>query len=80
MSQKDKYVGAVDINGKKYNVEVRNGERFIDGKTVEEFMKTLDENTVQRAARVGRMAIKDELGSTKYAKGKYQYYINEPLQ
>ena len=73
------YKGMVDINGKKYPVEVRNGERFIDGQPVEEFIKTLDADTLSRAARVGEMAIKDEMGITKYAKGKYQYYINEPL-
>lgn len=31
----------VTIGGKNYPVEIVNGERMIDGKTVDDFMKTL---------------------------------------
>jgi len=70
----------VDVNGKKYAVEIRGGVRFIDGKTVEEFCATLDKDTLLRASRIGKMAIEDEIKGIKPPKGKYQYYINEPLK
>jgi len=76
--QHEREKGECNVYGKNYPVEVRNGERFIDGKTVSEFCETLDLDTRLRAARVGLMALRDEAGITKHAKGKYQYHINEP--
>lgn len=72
--------GKVNIDGIEYDVEVKNGERFIDGKTIDEFIKILSENQLLRAANVGIMALKDEKKGIKPAKGKYQYFINEPLK
>lgn len=69
----------VNIGGQNYEVEVKNGIRYIDGKTVDEFLETLDTETLLKASRVGKMAIDDEIKGVTPAKGKYQYYINEPL-
>lgn len=74
-----KYTGKVNIDSKTYDVEVRDGERYIDGVTVEEFMKRLTPDQMVRAARVGVMALKDERDGVKSPKGKYQYYMNEPI-
>ena len=69
-----KYKGRVQIGKKFYDVEVKNGERFIDGKTIYEFMETLNEDDLLRMAVVGKMAINDERIGIKPPKGKYQYY------
>ena len=48
------YTGTIKVNGNTYNVEVRNGQRYIDGMTVEEFTATLDSITVAELAAVGQ--------------------------
>lgn len=62
---KDYLKGNITLNGKKYSVEVINGKRLIDGKTVEEFVKSLDTITVAELANVGFQALKDENNGTK---------------
>ena len=64
------YTGTIKVNGNTYNVEVRNGQRYIDGMTVEEFTATLDSITVAELAAVGQRAIVDEKKGTK--NGGYQ--------
>lgn len=56
--------GTVRIGGKSYPVEVVNGERFIDGKTVDEFMKSLSVDEVMDMAQIGHAALKDEKAGT----------------
>jgi CxxC motif-containing protein len=55
----------IRISGKEYSVAVIGGQRYIDGKTVEEFMKELDPLTIFELAQIGKMAITDEIKGTK---------------
>lgn len=59
-SAEPKHKGEIWIDGKKYSCEVINGERFIDGKTVNEFMRALPVETLVRLAKVGKKALQDE--------------------
>lgn len=69
--------GTVTIDGKTYNCEVVNGERFIDGKTVDEFMKSLPTDTIQRLAQVGEKALIDEKQCKKNQENGYQEMLSE---
>jgi hypothetical protein len=52
--------GIVRINGRQYKCEVINGERFIDGKAVADFLADQDEQTMSDMAIVGKQALADE--------------------
>ena len=52
--------GKVTISGKTYDCEVRNGVRYIDGKTVLEFAATLSPRELMELATVGAMAVDAE--------------------
>jgi len=55
----------VTINGKKYPVRVISGERYIDNKTIDEFVGGLDPITICELAEVGYQAVTDEINGTK---------------
>ncbi len=55
----------ITLNGKKYPVEIVAGERFIDNKTVSEFVEELDPITICELAEVGYQAVIDEINETK---------------
>lgn len=52
--------GKITISGKTYDCEVRNGVRYIDGKTVSEFASTLSHREIMELAMVGAMAVEAE--------------------
>ncbi len=56
----NQYKGKVRISGKEYDCEVIDGERFINGQTVEVFLASLDVETKKDMASVGRKALADE--------------------
>jgi len=58
-------MGIVTINGKKYPTTVDRGERFINGLSVEDFIATLDLETVAELSIVGQRALIDEKRGTK---------------
>lgn len=60
-----KYKAEIKLNGKTHTVEVIAGQRYIDGKTIEEFIKTVDIVTLQELAIVGKQALVDEKRGTK---------------
>lgn len=64
----------IQIGTKKYSCEVKDGVRYIDGKTVDEFLKMLPLDEVIKMAKVGTMALEDEIQGEIPPKGKYQYY------
>ena len=64
----------VQIGSKFYDAEVKKGIRYIDGKTVDEFARTLNKADIAKMVTVGKMAVEDELTGTNPPKGKYQYY------
>jgi hypothetical protein len=72
-----KFKGRFYFDGKYYNCEVIDGIRYIEGKTVDEFMGTVTDEQNARIARVGKMAIEDEIKAINPPKGKYEYYANE---
>lgn len=56
----NKHKGKVTIAGVEYSCEVIDGVRYIDGKTVGEFLKTLSREAVFNLAAVGSVAVKAE--------------------
>ena len=78
------YKGTVFIGGKNYPCEVINGERFIDGKTVEQFFATLGPNEVSDLAEIGRRALANEAEGivttknelTRHAKALHSKRVN----
>lgn len=58
----------VTINGKKYSVKIIAGVRYINGKTIDEFLEGLDPITVCELAEVGYQAVIDERWGTKPCK------------
>ena len=55
----------ITINGKKYQTEVISGKRYIDGKTVDEFLESLDGFSIADLALIGKQALVDEKRGTK---------------
>lgn len=55
----------IQIGHFKYQVEVIGGVRYVDGKTIDEFMKQLSVSDMEDLAEVGLQAIKDEKSGTK---------------
>jgi hypothetical protein len=55
----------IRVNNKIHNVEIINGQQYIDGKTVDEFMDELDPLTLIDFANVGRAALIDSSKGTK---------------
>ena len=74
-----KHKGTINLDGKTYEVEVKDGVRYIEGKTVDEFIETLTKDQLDRSAAMGLMAIKHEIAGKPISKGKLQYYLNEDL-
>jgi hypothetical protein len=74
------YKGEIKLSGKIYKVAVINGQRYIDDKPMEEFMKTLDPITINELAIVGEQAIIDEKKGTKnnsYQKMMDRFHITK---
>lgn len=62
---KPEYKGTLAVDGKTYKVEVIDGIRYIDGKTVDMFLLTLPFDALIDMAVVGVQATKDKISSTK---------------
>lgn len=54
------YKDKVLIGGKEYACEVIDGVRYIDGKTTDEFVRTLDIDTIRNLSVVGFCAVECE--------------------
>ena len=52
--------GKITISGKVYECEVRTGVRYVDGKTVPEFAKTLSPSELMDLAIVGAIGVDAE--------------------
>jgi len=50
----------IRLNGKIYKIEIINDQRFIDGKTINEFMKGCDPITLIELAEIGKKSIEDK--------------------
>jgi hypothetical protein len=51
----------IKIDGVEYTCEVKNGVRYVDGKTVDSFLESLQNpKTIVRLAQIGDQALKDE--------------------
>ncbi len=60
MQKMNRHSGTATIAGKKYPCEVnKDGVPFIDGKTVDEFMKTLTPDELVQCAMVGGFVMDD---------------------
>lgn len=68
------FKGKATISGRTYDVEVRDGIRYIDGVTVDEFHKRLSESEIRDLARVGAEAVDAEREGKPYSP---QARINE---
>lgn len=69
---KQEFKGTVRIEGKTYSCEVINGERFIDGKPIDEFMETLHPQTVEDMAVIGKHALIQERENLPFIEGQLQ--------
>lgn len=69
--------GTIQIGSKTYKHEVKDGVYFIDGKPADEFIETLSLEDKIRIAKVGKMALQDEIAGITPPKGKYRYYAME---
>ena len=74
---KDWLEGKVKISGKEYPVAVIKGARYIDGKTPEEFLKTLSPREQAAFFVIGMTALKDEAKKEKPIVDKYQNMVNQ---
>ena len=54
MNEPKVYKGKITFGDKTYDCEVRDGVRYIDGKTVEEFLSTLDQGYTNLLVHKGR--------------------------
>lgn len=76
-----KYEGQIQIGKKVYKVAVIDGQRFIDGKTPEEFLETLSDEDRMALVKLGMIALNDTQNG-EYCKHpkKYEYLINDCAQ
>lgn len=77
-----KFTGKIRFGGKEYQVKVENGERYIKVNkkwiTANEFVeKHYTTEQLIRLAKVGKIALEDEIKGEKPKKGKYQYYAED---
>lgn len=72
---KKEYKGVITLSGKKYNVEVINGECFVEGKHVNDFMKTITFEEMIQLAVVGKAVTEDEI-ITREMKAKRKSHEN----
>lgn len=66
------------ISGKKHTVEMINGERFVDGKPIDEFVDSLSPLELVEMCKVGMQAIRDEIKGTQprsYQKMADDYFL-----
>ena len=56
------FKGKIKFGNKEYDCEVRDGIRYIDGKTVDEFLKTLDSGYLRILANKGLRTINKKKG------------------
>lgn len=68
--------GSFELDGTTYQCEVKDGARYVEGKTVDEFYETLTFDQKLRFSRVGREALKDERLGVKPLNGKYEAMVN----
>lgn len=52
--------GQIKIGNNSYQVEVIDGIRYVDGKTIDEFFDTLPIEDVMKFYHIGKQAIEDE--------------------
>ena len=64
-----KYEGTVRIGDKDYFAEVINGECFIDGKSVDEFLEILSPDLVMRFNKLGKRIVQDKALGIKRERG-----------
>lgn len=76
-----KYEGQIQIGKKFYKVAVIDGERFINGKTVEEFVRGLSHEDKIASMKLGIVALND-MQNGEYCKHpkKYEYLMNDREQ
>ncbi len=67
----------VTIGKKEYEVEIKEGISYIDGQTVDKFIKKLSKDDILRMAKVGRIVIDDERKGVTPPPMKYQFYSME---
>ena len=68
----------VVLGGKKHTVEIMNGERFVDGKPIDEFIDNCDPILLVELCRIGMQALRDEQRGTKprsYQKMADDYFL-----
>lgn len=60
------YKGKATISGRTYDVEVRNGIRYINGVTVDEFCRGLSQSELFDLARIGKESVDAEREGKPY--------------
>jgi hypothetical protein len=71
------YDHEIRLNGKVYKCEHRNGIRYIDGKTSDEFIKDLDPITLFELAVIGRQWLTDIVTGIGLKEVSYQRMADE---
>lgn len=69
-------MSTITISGKTYNVEIKNGIRFIDGKNIDDFINSLPLESVIEMAKVGHATLKGENNPQKMANELHQMKHN----
>lgn len=73
------FKGKITIAGKTYDCEVRNGVRYIDGVTSDEFIKRLPFDEVLNLCMTGIVAVEAEKGGIDVsAKRVYESFDQNP--
>lgn len=70
------YKANIEIGGKTYPCEVKDGVRLIDGKTIEEFFNTLTRDEVHDLAVIGRRALYLEALGRVTSRNELQRHAN----
>ena len=68
----------INFNGKELEVEIKDGERYIDGMLLEDFIETLTPQELLQTTLLGVAEVKDQLCGDPSPEGRREYFLNHP--
>lgn len=73
--------GKINFGGKDYHFEIKNGVKYVEGKTIDEFIETLSHEDKIASMKLGMVAMNDmEKGEYCKHPKKYEYLANDRKQ
>ena len=69
-------MSTITISGKTYNIEIKNGIKYVDGKNIDNFINSLPLESIIEMAKVGHATLKGESSPQQMANELHQMKHN----